>query len=39
MNDNVEKVVNQIVDLLQNRIDKLKDEITEICKSEVKSNG
>ena len=34
MSDNVEKVVEQIIDLLKDKIDKLKDEITEVCKSE-----
>lgn len=38
MSDNVEKVVEQIIDLLKDKIDKLKDEITEVCKSEVESN-
>lgn len=35
MSDNVEKVVELIIDLLKDKIDKLKDEITEVCKSEV----
>ncbi|CAG9715110.1 conserved hypothetical protein [Clostridium neonatale] len=36
MSDNVEKVVELIIDLLKDKIDKLKDEITEVGKSEVK---
>lgn len=39
MSDNVEKIINLVVDLLNDKIDKLKDEITEICKSEVESNN
>lgn len=35
MNDNIEKVLSQIFDLLEKRIDKLKDKITEVCKSEA----
>ena len=35
MSNNVEKVVELIIDLLKDKIDKLKDEITEVCKSEV----
>lgn len=38
MSDNVEKVVEQIIYLLKYKIDKLKDEITEICQNEVESN-
>ncbi|CAI3224470.1 conserved hypothetical protein [Clostridium neonatale] len=38
MSNNVEKVVEQIIDLLKYKIDKLKDEITEICQNEVESN-
>lgn len=38
MNENVEKVVAQIIDLLNERIDKLKGEIQEVCKSEVEIN-
>ena len=39
MSDNVEKVVELIIDLLKDKIDKLKDEITEMGKSEVNRNG
>lgn len=39
MNENVEKVVDQIIDLLHERIDKLKSKISDVCKSEVESNG
>lgn len=35
MSDNVEKVVDQIVNLLQQSVEKLKDRITEVCESEV----
>ncbi|OOM82018.1 hypothetical protein CLPUN_06360 [Clostridium puniceum] len=35
MNENVGKVVDAIMDLLHKRIDKLKCEISEVCKSEV----
>lgn len=38
MSDNVEKAVDQIVDLLQQSVEKLKDRITEVCESEVESN-
>jgi len=38
MNEKVEKVVDEIVDLLHEGIDKLKCEISEVCKSEVESN-
>ena len=38
MNENVEKVVDQIIDLLHKRIDKLKGKISEVCKSEVEIN-
>ena len=39
VNENVEKVVDQIIDLLHERIDKLKSKISDVCKSEVESNG
>ncbi len=35
MSDNVEKVVDEVVNLLQHRVEKLKDRITEVCESEV----
>lgn len=38
MDENVKKVVEEIVDLLNERIDKLKCKISEVCKSEVESN-
>lgn len=38
MNENVEKVVDQIIDLLNERIDKLKCKISDVCKSEVEGN-
>jgi len=38
MNGNVEEVVDQIIDLLHESIDKLKSKISDVCKSEVESN-
>lgn len=35
MNENVEKVVEQIIELVNHRIEKLKKEITKVCESEV----
>lgn len=37
MNKNVEKVFDEIVDLLHERIDKWKCKIEDVCKSEVES--
>jgi|GEM_PF-2625002 len=37
MNENVEKVVDQVIDLLKERIEKLKCKISEVCKSEAES--
>ncbi|ACD24277.1 hypothetical protein CLL_A0930 [Clostridium botulinum B str. Eklund 17B (NRP)] len=34
MNENVEKVVDKIIDLLQKRAENLKDRISEVCKSD-----
>jgi len=38
MSENVEKVVDEIIDLLQERIDKLKCKISDVCKREVESS-
>ncbi len=34
MNENVEKVVDKIIDLLQKRAENLKNRISEVCKSD-----
>ena len=34
MSENVEKVVDEIIDLIQERIDKLKAKISDVCRSE-----
>lgn len=39
MSDNVEKVVDQIFELLQGTIEELKDRLTEVGKSGVNRNG
>jgi len=35
MNENVEKIVDQVADLLQNKVEKLKDRISEVCRKEL----